>query len=69
VARALAPAPDLLLLDEPTSELDEATRDVGVAVLHEEAARGALVVLATHDQVVSAGCTARLVLRGGPAGP
>ena len=62
VARALAPAPDLLLLDEPTSELDEATRDAVVAVLREEVARGALLVVATHDAAVAAPCEHRLLL-------
>ena len=56
VARALAPEPDVLLADEPTSELDETNRDLVVAELREEANRGAVVVVATHDPEVAAMC-------------
>ncbi len=49
VARGLALQPDVLLADEPTSELDAATRDVVVALLAAVATAGAVVLLATHD--------------------
>lgn len=51
VARALGPAPDVVLLDEPFSALDAALRSVVRedvrAALHEAGATGVLV---THDQ-------------------
>jgi heme exporter protein A len=54
LARALVQAPRLLLLDEPTTGLDAvATQRLGV-VLREEAARGATVVLSTHDDAFAA---------------
>jgi putative ABC transport system ATP-binding protein len=56
VARALAVEPDVLLADEPTSELDEANRDLVAAELRVEADRGAVVVLATHDPEVADLC-------------
>ena len=56
VARALAVEPDVLLADEPTSELDETNRDLVVAEIRAEAERGALVVLATHDPEVADMC-------------
>ena len=56
VARTLVVRPALLLADEPTSELDEVTRDHVVRELREEARRGAVVVLATHDPDVMAAC-------------
>lgn len=56
VARALAVEADVLLADEPTSELDETNRDLVVGELRAEADRGAVVVVATHDPEVAALC-------------
>jgi putative ABC transport system ATP-binding protein len=56
IARALVVRPRLLLADEPTSELDEVTRDAIVTELRQEASSGAVVVLATHDPDVMARC-------------
>ncbi len=51
LARALAPRPDILLMDEPFSNLDRRTRimvrEDTFAVLRES---GATVILVTHDQ-------------------
>lgn len=68
VARALAAEPDVLLADEPTSELDERNRDLVVAEIRAEAVRGALVVLATHDPEVAAQCDDEIHLADGRAG-
>jgi putative ABC transport system ATP-binding protein len=65
VARALAPRPAVVLADEPTSELDAATRDVVVAELRQEAAAGALVLVATHDAAVARVCDRRISLAAG----
>jgi heme exporter protein A len=51
LARALVHAPRLLLMDEPTAGLDSAATERLAAVVREEAARGAVVVLVTHDPV------------------
>ena len=51
LARALAPAPDVVLLDEPFSSLDAGLReDTGRAVRRALQASGATAVLVTHDQ-------------------
>jgi putative ABC transport system ATP-binding protein len=69
VARALAVVPDVLLADEPTSELDEANRDLVVAEIRREADRGAVVVLATHDPEVASLCDDELhLVDGRPSG-
>lgn len=65
VARALVVEPDLLLADEPTSELDAATRDVVLKALRAVADRGGVVVLATHDPEVAATCDAEIALADG----
>jgi putative ABC transport system ATP-binding protein len=51
-ARAFAVDADVLLADEPTSELDEGNREHVIAQLHAEADRGAIVVVASHDPAV-----------------
>ena len=56
MARALVVGADVLLADEPTSELDEANRDLVVGQLRMEANRGAVVLLATHDPAVAEEC-------------
>ncbi len=51
VARALAPEPRVVLLDEPFSSLDAGLRDeTGRAVIQALHASGATAVLVTHDQ-------------------
>ena len=50
LARALVHAPKLLLLDEPTTGLDTASVDRLANVVKEEATRGAVVVVVTHDE-------------------
>ncbi|MFD6060911.1 zinc ABC transporter ATP-binding protein AztA [Rhodococcus wratislaviensis] len=49
LAQALVQRGDLLLLDEPTTGLDAEARAVIGNVVSEEAARGAIVVVATHE--------------------
>ena len=65
VARALVLTPSILLADEPTSELDAVTRDLVLAALRAEADRGAVVVVATHDDEVAEQCDAVLHLVDG----
>lgn len=49
LARALVHAPGLLLLDEPTTGLDASGVAQLRAVIRAEAARGAVVLVVTHD--------------------
>lgn len=66
LARALASRPALVLLDEPTAQLDRMTADVVFAVLRQIHARGATVVVASHDADVAGRVSARrLLLRDG----
>jgi putative ABC transport system ATP-binding protein len=64
-ARAFAVSPQILLADEPTSELDEGNREHVMDQLRAEAARGAVVVVATHDPAVVEAADRRLVLDEG----
>lgn len=64
-ARGLVVMPEVLLADEPTSELDEGNRDLVLRQLRVEADRGAVVVVATHDLSVVAACDRHYALDEG----
>ncbi len=49
LARALAPDPPLLLLDEPSGNLDNDTRDQILAVLNDLMKKEKTIIVATHD--------------------
>lgn len=49
MARALINQPDVLFLDEPTDGLDPVSGRTIQGIIREEAARGAAVLLTTHD--------------------
>jgi ABC-type multidrug transport system ATPase subunit len=51
MARTLVNAPDVLFLDEPTDGLDPVSARAIRALVRAEAARGAAVLLTTHDMV------------------
>ena len=65
IARGLAERGDVVLADEPTSELDAGNRAVVMALLRAEAERGAAVLVATHDPEAAALCDAELHLDDG----
>jgi len=65
IARALANRPRLLLADEPTGELDQATGDQIVALLDRLHAQGTAVVVVTHDQAVAARAHRLIRMRDG----
>jgi heme exporter protein A len=54
LARAVLHAPRLLLLDEPSTGLDERGVERLREVIGQERARGAIVVLVTHDHALAA---------------
>jgi heme exporter protein A len=49
IARALLHQPRLLLMDEPATGLDAASTDAFVGLIEREKARGAIVVVVTHE--------------------
>jgi putative ABC transport system ATP-binding protein len=66
LARALAPNPIILIADEPTGNLDEATGagiiDLIFALKRD---RGATLILVTHDPALASKCERRIELRSG----
>lgn len=52
IARALMNAPDVILADEPTGDLDDENTDAVLRLLKEQSERGAAVLIATHDGAV-----------------
>ena len=66
IARTLAPKPKLVLADEPTGNLDEATADTVFALMCELVAEtGAGLILVTHSERLAARLGRRLHLRAG----
>ncbi|MEA2496121.1 MAG: putative transport system ATP-binding protein [Thermoleophilaceae bacterium] len=65
LAVALANDPPVLLADEPTGELDEATAERILGLLHDRAAQGAAIVIVTHNPHVAAAADREIRLRDG----
>jgi len=65
IARALANRPRLLLADEPTGELDQATGDQIAALLGRVPADGTAVVVVTHDPAIASRADRTLFMRDG----
>lgn len=66
IARALAPSPRLLIADEPTGNLDQATGKLIADLLFAKAReRGMTLVLVTHDPSLAARCTRQVAMRSG----
>jgi putative ABC transport system ATP-binding protein len=66
IGRALAGRPALLLADEPTGNLDEATGDEVMALMLDLVARaGAALLMVTHSARLAGMLDERVVLRGG----
>ena len=62
LCRALLNDPRILLADEPTGNLDPDSATIVVDALHQQAASGATVVVATHDPALVARCDRRIEL-------
>jgi putative ABC transport system ATP-binding protein len=66
LARALANAPDVLLADEPTGNLDAATgREIVDLLFGVQARHGTTLLLVTHDARLAARCARRLAMESG----
>lgn len=62
LARGMAAVPDLLLVDEPTAQLDATSSDAVNQALSTLAEDGTIVVVATHDARTRDACTAAIDL-------
>ena len=65
IARALAKNPKVLLADEPTGNLDEATRDEIMELFDQLWRDGLTIVMVTHDSAVAARAQRRLRIKAG----
>ena len=66
IARALAPSPRILIADEPTGNLDQATgKQIADLLFAKAAERGMTLVLVTHDPALAARCARQVSMRSG----
>ena len=66
LARAFAPAPRLVLADEPTGNLDAATgRQIIDLMFDLNSRQGTTLILVTHDEAIAARCGRILRIQGG----
>jgi putative ABC transport system ATP-binding protein len=65
IARALVGRPAIMLADEPTGNLDSATGESIMALIHELNGEGATIIVITHDHEVAAHFPRQISLRDG----
>jgi putative ABC transport system ATP-binding protein len=66
LARALAPRPSLMIADEPTGNLDEATGRAIIDMIFDlPARRGTTLALVTHDAALASRCDRVIRMRSG----
>ena len=65
IARAIAKHPTIILADEPTGNLDSASGESVLELLHALASDGATLALITHDEHIAAGFPRRIQMRDG----
>jgi putative ABC transport system ATP-binding protein len=66
IARALAPSPRLLIADEPTGNLDQATgRQIADMLFAKAVERDMTLMLVTHDPALAARCSRQIAIRSG----
>lgn len=62
IARALAQEPAILVMDEPTANLDFGNQARVLAIIRDLAARGLSIILSTHDPDQAFACADRVAL-------
>ncbi len=65
IARAIAKRPLIILADEPTGNLDQASGREVITLLHELASEGGTLVLITHDPSIASTFHRRVQMRDG----